>query len=823
MRVLFLEKAQARGAAAMMGDLFAEMVPVEGYTTARGRVVAPTYAVRHKKREAPTREEIEDLFEQRPEPVNTPDQPYLSENIQLSRGSLTQKPAGNQLPEEIAASLRPHAQDAVNLALEKLQEGYRSFLISDGTGAGKTRQALAVSELWRRANPDKPVLIITQNARVVSDAFGADSQAMGLHIHAVDSLSEVKGGGIYVTTYNRVGRGDFAGGEFSMVVCDEAHNLKNKTSKKTAGTLKLIKGAGRSLLLTATPGDKPEHIGYLASCFGFNFMRAMRAFGYRRSTYGLELEITKAEALTRVGAFFDALTKRGLMVKREVSMGNIDVATDQIKIDQGDLRVMLEADAALEREAADAPPMRRGLVKMLGLNALRTALEPFKLDATVERVQDRIDVGRKVVVFANRINPSEMPDWWPDADSMTSVGTLDTLGDKLEAAGMRVGRLYGKHLKRAQETIRGFQKGDTQVIIATPQAGGTGINLDDTVGDAPRSMVVMTAPFSSLEAIQQIGRINRLTTKSPADVRFVHASGVPVDDWNQGIILQKLALLGATVKGDVSRLDISRMAEASDEDLAELAEKIKDLPEPQEIDLATFGLKDPSIPEPTAVDRSKLTYLNVPFAEKDYAKARGARWDPAKRKWYVRGDPHEALTKYIQPDLVDPETGMSKEDEKVASGALKQVYLKVPFAEKDYAKGFGARWDPEKKSWYVLGEVPAELEKYLKDYRVRKAGDKARAQKAREKLTPEQIDAVQEALMIVAGQCDGAQRRDDCGFNGTDARTGRALAMAGDLTEEEAWGARNLVYKYKGQFGSALAEKMGKPQMLKSARVLFVS
>ncbi|MEE9339678.1 MAG: DUF5710 domain-containing protein [Methylococcaceae bacterium] len=28
-------------------------------------------------------------------------------------------------------------------------------------------------------------------------------------------------------------------------------------------------------------------------------------------------------------------------------------------------------------------------------------------------------------------------------------------------------------------------------------------------------------------------------------------------------------------------------------------------------------------------------YLNVPYAEKDAAKALGAKWDAAKKKWYV--------------------------------------------------------------------------------------------------------------------------------------------------------------------------------------------
>jgi len=31
-------------------------------------------------------------------------------------------------------------------------------------------------------------------------------------------------------------------------------------------------------------------------------------------------------------------------------------------------------------------------------------------------------------------------------------------------------------------------------------------------------------------------------------------------------------------------------------------------------------------------------YLNVPYAEKDAAKALGARWDPAKKKWYAPAD-----------------------------------------------------------------------------------------------------------------------------------------------------------------------------------------
>lgn len=36
-------------------------------------------------------------------------------------------------------------------------------------------------------------------------------------------------------------------------------------------------------------------------------------------------------------------------------------------------------------------------------------------------------------------------------------------------------------------------------------------------------------------------------------------------------------------------------------------------------------------------------YLNVPYAEKDAAKTLGAKWDPAKKKWYAPADKDETL------------------------------------------------------------------------------------------------------------------------------------------------------------------------------------
>ena len=36
---------------------------------------------------------------------------------------------------------------------------------------------------------------------------------------------------------------------------------------------------------------------------------------------------------------------------------------------------------------------------------------------------------------------------------------------------------------------------------------------------------------------------------------------------------------------------------------------------------------------------------------------------------------------------------------------MSRIYLKVPFAEKEQAKGIGARWDGQRKAWWIDSTV----------------------------------------------------------------------------------------------------------------------
>lgn len=55
--------------------------------------------------------------------------------------------------------------------------------------------------------------------------------------------------------------------------------------------------------------------------------------------------------------------------------------------------------------------------------------------------------------------------------------------------------------------------------------------------------------------------------------------------------------------------------------------------------------RKPATHSASANDKA-ATYLNVPFADKEKAKAKGAKWDATKKKWYA---PHGVDIHFFKP------------------------------------------------------------------------------------------------------------------------------------------------------------------------------
>jgi len=138
-------------------------------------------------------------------------------------------------------------------------------------------------------------------------------------------------------------------------------------------------------------------------------------------------------------------------------------------------------------------------------------------------------------------------------------------------------------------------------------------------------------------------------------------------------------------------------------------------------------------------------YLDVPFKDKNEAKASGAFWDQNMKKWYAKEWDTEALEKLQKwlpqnindADNVNENSSKINADENTVKEAEEladdknirnkkstdvdlpktrfngDVYLDVPFADKDAAKRLGAKWDPRYKRWYAPKDKLQRFNKWI--------------------------------------------------------------------------------------------------------------
>lgn len=122
-------------------------------------------------------------------------------------------------------------------------------------------------------------------------------------------------------------------------------------------------------------------------------------------------------------------------------------------------------------------------------------------------------------------------------------------------------------------------------------------------------------------------------------------------------------------------------------------------------------------------DQAK-TFINVPFKEKNEAKALGAKWDREAQSWYIPpgidADPFAKWQPNGQNQAQEPAKAVRQgPGEGESSQALKtpessRQYLAVPYGERNAAKAAGAKWDATAKSWYAPADVdPAPLQRWL--------------------------------------------------------------------------------------------------------------
>lgn len=527
---------------------------------------------------------------------------YTDSGVQVSEGNSDYLTNTNYISEDILKGLYSHQADFVNQSMTAFQERMKKTMFNfDGTGAGKTRQQLALAETFIEntygKRNEKPVFIITQNEHIINDAFLSDAKDMKIKVNKTEDPSDVKPG-INIITYGVMKKYYDKIKDTDLVIFDEAHKMKGDDS--TAGDMgrKITREVTHSALFTATPMDKSEHILYMSNAVNMDEGRVMESLGYKYNAKKKKWTkptkpATPQETVDRIAQMSqltEILAKEGLLVRREKSMSGLQFSTKKVEIDKK-AAAQMEADYKkaqdIEKKAYDLPAYAMG---GKWVQKMRSALENMKIDAAVDVVVDEVKAGRQVVFFATRANDSFIT--VPEGDvtqeriaKLVTDGKVVTEYKETDEYGVeRTFRKYRQTTGTIQEVVnklalRGiddvevlsssvdadsqnaskkmvkidrFQKGQSRVLVTTPQAGGTGLNLDDRTGKNPRTAVMMTPPFSANDLLQMLGRVHRLSSKSTSKA-YMLDSDTATDFWNIQICEDKMRTLGAVVGGDVKK------------------------------------------------------------------------------------------------------------------------------------------------------------------------------------------------------------------------------------------------------------------------------
>jgi hypothetical protein len=519
--------------------------------------------------------------------------------------TLAEAPDYNLIPADLKPHLNSEQQLGVAKAVAAMSKG-EGFLMADGTGVGKTRQILAIAA--RFARQGDPVLILApaevlkakkrKGQYAISGSYVEDGATMGVNVKFLPAQARGPGtltpGVIHISSYHDLAK--HAIDDKTILIADEAHKFK-RSDESQVGRAGLAHAANAKAVVfaTATPGDKPNHVLYLDR-IGIRegkpvdvFMRDLGMVATRQ-TFRIKDKKTgkwrdvektvwvygasKKRTYKLMEQLFERVTRKGNVVRREIDMRGMDIQFRDITLGEETRQKMERLEAA------------RFVNRAVMLQHQRRQQEPDKLPYAQNLITQELEAGRSVVLFASRVNFSEAAikrkiyDYSGELIDIEktviaeSEGTLKTLRAWLKDQGIPYAEVHGGAEAGAEAEMARFQRGDARVMIATPEAGGTGINLDDRTGARGRTMIVLTAPFDSISNVQMVGRIHRITTRSQGRVIYLF-SEQDVDDWNKSIIATKMKMLGAQVSGNVGLLDPDEMSEFGDPDQPDMGADAK--------------------------------------------------------------------------------------------------------------------------------------------------------------------------------------------------------------------------------------------------------
>jgi len=455
----------------------------------------------------------------------------------------------------------PFQTVGIAYALFQTQDGKGCF-IADEQGLGKTIQGITTAVVHAQVHSIAPRILVVCKASLkmnweieINKAFPhLDVQVLG-GTRPYEVTADVA-----IISFNLLSKWQtaLAGMDFTSMVVDESHNVKDPKAQQTKAAIKIAAAVraskGMVLLLTGTPLlNRPvelvaqlQMIGRLEDVtprpkapYGapatwqpterdwmYSFM--FTYCGATKNAYG-KWEFKGASRLDRLNSLL-----RNRCYIRRLRKDVLDMEeTHRIHIPlslNGDLDHYWD----VEKNFTGSGDPRSFVIELLG--ALRKAVAHCKIPATVEWVQDFLadNEGKKLVVWADHIEAQR------------------EVTEALKAAGINAIYLKAEQDKGRLEAAKAeFNAGDAQVLVCSlkaHQAGHTFVGNGHNVTDC----LFVEQPWHPGAVSQAEDRINRIGQE--ADVVFAHTLIVPgtVDVWLEDLIAGKWETFKAAADGSIA-------------------------------------------------------------------------------------------------------------------------------------------------------------------------------------------------------------------------------------------------------------------------------
>jgi len=414
-----------------------------------------------------------------------------------------------ELPETFKANLRPYQEQGLAW-LNFLRTHSLGGVLADDMGLGKTVQLLACLEQARSENPEQKFLVLAPTSVVGNWINEAQRFAPHLRTRGISSTSKKAGQSIaeqlgdaqlIVTSYTifRLSYEEFEAAGFSVMIMDEAQQLKNHTSKGYKQARQLPVPC--KFVVTGTPMENNlMELWALVSLAAPGLLGGQKAF---KDIYQKQISDGDKERLDRLK---NRLRPFVLRRTKEQVVPELPAKTEQV------LEVELEPNhrKAYDRRFQRVRQELLGLVDDVDSNRFKIlqsltllrqlALDPSlvgegdgpsaKLELLKELMSDAVAEGHKILVFSQ----------------FTSF--LTKARDVAQALDINHGYLDGSTSgAKRKEMIDGFSNGEFPVFFISLKSGGFGINL--TAADYCILLDPWWNPAAEAQAIDRAHRIGQ--------------------------------------------------------------------------------------------------------------------------------------------------------------------------------------------------------------------------------------------------------------------------------------------------------------------------